>query len=392
MYASLVTKIQDVIRTRYKAPQNNTGSVDRFTSHLSVFAFQQTRAISSVFPAVNATDEQACSSMVCFAPKHFLHNTMMSILVLPTSPVFDDFRHTVKGDNNIWRANWQGNFTPSALLFLILNIFFIVLGIGAAWKYQGLPGLVPLAIFVIYNLANAFARTSGGRYIVPADWIIPLYFMIGLLFSFWQIANLILRQPLLFFDGPSMASLKASRAWSPWITTLAVFIALFGFGSLVPLSEKVHLSRYANIDSSTILQEHQAQVTDAGFDLEEINTFLKSPGAEVLVGRVLYPRSFKLGQGIVSFYFYPFTTMNFPRTGFFLIGPKGQDNILLPGSVPKYLPHASDALVIGCREQNYVDALLVVELDTDAAYARRPKSELTCPLRQPVCENNTVCQ
>jgi len=70
-----------------------------------------------------------------------------------------------------------------------------------------------------------------------------------------------------------------------------------------------------------------------------------------------------LGQGEVTFYFYPFTVMDFPRTGFFLIGPKGQDSILLPGGVPRQLSHAADALVIGCRGQNYFDALMVVILD-----------------------------
>jgi hypothetical protein len=100
-----------------------------------------------------------------------------------------------------------------------------------------------------------------------------------------------------------------------------------------------------------------------------------------------------MDQGEVTFYFYPFTVMDFPRTGFFLVGPHGQDNILLPGGIPEYLPHAADALVIGCRDQNYVDALMVIVLDeTQAVYARSPMSELTCPLRQPVCQNNSSCQ
>jgi hypothetical protein len=392
MYASIVTKVQDVIRTRYHGPQSNTGTSEILAQNLSVVTLQQTRVLSTLY-STNLQQEQACNSIVCFAPKHFLHNTMMSILVLPTSPMLDDLRHTVKGDQSVWRANWQGNFTPSALFFLILNIFFIVLGIAVAWKYQGLPGLVPLAIFVIYNMANAFARTSGGRYIVPADWILPLYFVIGVLFAFRQIANLIAHEAIPFPDAPPTVRTETHHAWSPWITTFFVFTILFGIGLLVPLAEKLDSPRYTNVDRARILQDHETQITQAGFGLEQIDRFLENPGAELLIGRVLYPRSFKLGQGIVSFYFYPFTNMDFPRTGFFLVGPNGQDNIVLPGGIPQYLPQASDALVIGCKEQNYVDALLVIVLKkTDAVYTRWPKSELTCPLKQPVCENNTVCQ
>lgn len=393
MYASIVSKIQDVIRTRYNSPQSDAGSSDPLAKNLTSLTFQQTWALSSLYRTANPGQKPACNSIICFAPKHFLHNTMMSILILPTSPLFDDLRHTVKGDESMWRANWQGNFTASALVLLVLNIFLIGLGVGIAWKYQGLAGLMPLAIFVIYNLANAFARTSGGRYIVPADWIIPLYFAGGVLFTFRQIANRVLRTPLSFFDTPGPIGAAPHRIQAPWMTASLACILLFAGGSFVPLSETLYSPRYADVNSAKILAARETQIQAAGFDPGQINKFLESPGAEILVGRVLYPRSFKLGQGIVSFYFYPFTTMDFPRTGFFLLGPKGQDNILLPGGIPQYLPQAADALVIGCREQNYVDALMVMVLEkNEAIYSRWPKSELTCPLKQPVCQNNTVCE
>jgi hypothetical protein len=100
-----------------------------------------------------------------------------------------------------------------------------------------------------------------------------------------------------------------------------------------------------------------------------------------------------MGQGEVSFYFYPFTNMDFPRTGFFLIGPRGQDNIILAGGMPEYLPHTADALVVGCRDQNYVDALMVIVLDDNRAiYTRSPMPELTCPMKLPVCDKNSNCQ
>lgn len=111
------------------------------------------------------------------------------------------------------------------------------------------------------------------------------------------------------------------------------------------------------------------------------------------MGRTLYPRSYKMGQGEVTFYFYPFTSMDFPRTGFFLVGPHGQDNILLPGDTPAYLPHTADVLVIGCRDEKYVDALMVIVLDKGGAiYTRRPMTELACPMKLPVCDNKSNCQ
>jgi hypothetical protein len=261
------------------------------------------------------------------------------------------------------------------------------------WKYQRLSGLFPLAAFVIYDLANSVARTSGGRYIVPMDWILTIYFMAGVLFLVTEfVRSTNLKQVALFEEEIQAEERITSTGF--WRKATPILITLLVAGSIVPLSELLHAPRYASLDIQETVQEQAAQIQKAGLDLEQLNAFLKTPGAEALVGRTLYPRSYKMGQGEVSFYFYPYTILDFPRTGFFLIGPHGKDSILLPGGVHGYLPHAADALVIGCREQNYVDALMVIVLDENgAAYTRSPMpTELTCPMKQPVCENNNKCQ
>ncbi|HXQ33850.1 MAG TPA: hypothetical protein VN843_07555, partial [Anaerolineales bacterium] len=113
--------------------------------------------------------------------------------------------------------------------------------------------------------------------------------------------------------------------------------------------------------------------------------------AELLIGRILYPRYYPIDRGEI--FLYPFVTMGFPRTAFTLIGPHGDRGVILPGDAPKYFPHAADALVLGCKEEKYLDALAVIILDeSDAIYTRSPKSDLQCPLKQPVCNSNRVCQ
>jgi hypothetical protein len=125
-------------------------------------------------------------------------------------------------------------------------------------------------------------------------------------------------------------------------------------------------------------------------DLQEINTFLQNPNAEISIGRALYPRYYIENEGEV--HFYPVVVMGFPRTTFTLIGPQGEQGIVLPGDKPRYFPHGVDAIVLGCREQFYVDALAVIILDEKGAiYTRNPASSLQCPLKQPVCDNNHHC-
>jgi hypothetical protein len=383
-YSPILTKIQQVLQMRYSSPSSSVFPQENL---FAATTFQSTKVLSSV---VLNNRMRACQKVACFAPKHFLHNVVTSILLLPTSPTFDDLRHTVKELNPYWRQDWNGRFSPSTLFFFGLNTFFIALGISAGWKRQRLAGLAPLAVFVFYNLSDAFARTSGGRYIVPMDWILSLYYAMGVLFLITEVA------------GATNIHLTPSEDAKPlddgtpsqrpgWSTIVLILLVLFAAGSLVPLSEKLYPPRYANFNVDEALQQSQTQVANAGLTLPQIDAFLKNPGAEILVGRTLYPRAYKLGQG--EFYFSPYTVMQFPRTAFVLIGPHGADGVILPGGFPKYFPHTADALVIGCRQEAYTDALAVILLDgSETVYVRSPQSELTCPLKQPVCENNSVCR
>src|SRR4030095_8365185 len=143
-----------------------------------------------LYSGTDLVEEEPCNSILCFAPKHFLHNTLMSILFLPTSPVADDLWHAVKQDHSYWKADWDGAIPPTSFFLLIVNLFLIVLGSSVLWSQQRLTGMVPLFIFLIYNLSNSMARTSGGRYIVPMDWILMLYFMAGVLFLFTEAARI----------------------------------------------------------------------------------------------------------------------------------------------------------------------------------------------------------
>ncbi len=385
MYGSITAKIQNVIQQRY-TPRPQSGSL--LPAELAPITLQSTQVIASIYQDENP---QPCATVICFALKHFIHNIVTSILILPTSPFLDDVHHVVKENNPFWRPDWDGVFTAPALFFFLLNLFLITLGIRIAWNQQRWTGLVPLAVFLFYNVSNAFARTSGGRYIVPIDWIICFYFMLGAIYLIKLIAgfaNINMGDPV-FPDHPHATETPVSK--SPALTTAFILVLLFGMGSLLPLSEKLHSPHFSNVDPKIVLSEQTGPLNNAGLSSAELQAFLQNPDAELAVGRALYPRFFQIGRG--EMHFYPYTEMGFPRTGFVLIGPAGQQGVLLPGESPRHFPHGADVLVLGCKGHNYTDALVVVVLDeTNAIYTRSPESELTCPLKQPVCDNNRVCQ
>ena len=235
MYSPIVTKMQNVIRTRYLGqPQGSAPLQNGFAT----LTFRETSVISSLFPGAGFVEEQPCNSILCFAPKHFLHNTAMSILSLPASLVLNDLWHTVKTEPSYWKADWDGTIAPTSLLLLFVNLFLVMLGISLVWKYQRLPGLAPLAVFAIYNLSNSMARTSGGRYIVPMDWILMLYFMAGVLFLCTELARVThFRQVFIFQDNPAQERVVSTG--SSWGKVISALVLVLAIGLVAPLSEKL---------------------------------------------------------------------------------------------------------------------------------------------------------
>ena len=393
VYGSYLVKFQNVIKQRYNPPSEPGSSLPRPGGQgLAIVSFRNTQAILNLSEGATyiGQDIASCNTVICFAPNHFLHNIITSVLVLPTSPLLDDLRHTVKESHPYWQPDWDGYLTPSSLFFLVLNIFFIALGISIAWHKRRLMGLTPLAVFIFYNISNALARTSGGRYLVPMDWIISIYFLLGIFWLItWSAGAVGVKWEL--FSMPARQNthqeINSRNLWS----VIAILAALFGLGSLIPLSENFRPPRYQNMDVRQTLIDHEQEIEKAGISATDIDLFLKNSNAELLIGRILYPRYYPIDRG--EFLFDPFVTMAFPRTAFTLIGPQGERGVISPGPTPDHFPHAVDAIVLGCKEEKYLDALAVILLDENGAvYTRAPKSDLQCPLKQPVCNSNRVCQ
>jgi hypothetical protein len=328
--------------------------------------------------------------VLCFSANHFLHNSLTSFLGIPTSPFLDDLHYLIKERQPYWQANWDGSLTGAAPLFLALNLFFLTTGLAHAWKEKGLQGLTPLAIFVAYTMSNALARTSGGRYLVPADWLLILYYLLGVFHVISWAANFLGKSWSIFAAGPEIRTPDMRELRSGMVIASIVLVVL---GSLLPISESLYLPRYRALNPVETLASHKSLVEEAGLKYHDLDTFLQNPGANILIGRVLYPRFYRMNQGNYQGIFYPFHTLAFPRTAFKLIGPAGEHSVVLPGGIPEYLPHASDVLVLGCNGMEYFDALMVITLDDQgAAYVRDPEAPLQCPLPQPICSNNSVCK
>lgn len=324
--------------------------------------------------------------LMVFARDHFLNNLTQTALSLPLTPRNLELETLVRQTETFWRPYWDGRLSPSARLLLPLHLFLCALGVGLAWQRARWRGLFPLAAMLLYFLVNSLVRTSGGRYLVPADWVLFLYLLLGLTtIGAWGAA---------WFGWLPQPPQPRREAAAPaaWRGLLAL-AAITGLGALIPLTNVFYPLRYPPANSLTLAARLNDQtLTALGISTEELRAFLRQPNAMLLEGRALYPRF--IGRGLNPLIpGHLLTETPYSRMAFTLIGRHGHiPAVLVTGDVWFTLPHAADALVFGCVQDGVLNIWALVLPESDAVHGRQPSAPLHCPLPEPVCDNNGWCR
>ena len=388
-----------VIEQRYQ-PQSNVGQ-----NRLPVFPSSRALKTSAM---ISSTENNSVFEQYQFIPKHFAHNIITSVLVLPPSPVLDDLRHIVD-KYPYWdrMANpWQGQISFSMGFFLAVNLVILSIGFGAAWKRVRFAALVPLAVFLFYNLANAFARTSGGRYIVPTDWVVYFYYAIGLIEIIRFCISMLGFHYGDFFVGRQEREKKMIEEKFNWGKAGLTILPFFLIVAALPAIEFMSPGDTSPKTNDAIIQKlnETSFFNTSRLSQSEIDEFLNNPDAVLISGHGFYPRYYSFGQGepILPGMMTVYTARDYPRLVFTLLLPNTDKPVLLPIDEPRlYFPDAAEVIVGGCQVGkskeltsylNYIDAAFIVILDeSEVIYTRVPEAPLECPLREPVCDNNHNC-
>ena len=396
---------QAVIDTRYSLDMGKMKAdsyvLDISASHMDLGvlpANQQTsrQRVFSVNPhARYFSNNSQQESTLAFIPKHFFHNLVMSVVSLPTSPHWHDLRHTIKEALPYWNkvdGLWTGELSFSTKIGFTWNLILLALGLNAGWKKWRIAGLFPLFIFLTYHLANAFARTSGGRYLVPVDWVVLLYYAFGIIQILLFVAS------FLGYDGEGEEEKEVIKQNFPLQKGALYIFPFFLLIGGITIIDQVIPARYAEFGINDLQEEI---LLETSINEDELNDFLTSPKSRLFTGRSLYPRFYFSGKGEHSAGKDAFENKEFPRLTFTMIGPFGQTGVVLPlDESPSYFPNAADVILLGCQHPKagylypYIDALVVIVLDDggEIIYARQPEAPLQCPLLEPICNGNGDCR
>jgi hypothetical protein len=375
-YPATIKKIISVINSRYPQVQKNTHRINT----------NDTTQATPTTPEEGLSDGEIRITQIAqndfeIIENHFFHNVVASILVLPNSLTFNDLEETLKGENSLWAVSWDGRLSFAQYLVLFINNFLISLGISISMRVQGFSGLLPILFFIGYNFTNALARTSGGRYIVPADWIIIVYFVVGFFQIFlWFLYPLGVKKNSTSNEWVQFSE-KSLRPFSSLRGMFATILLVFFAGMFLIVPDYIFTGKFEKIDREQLIQKViKYDLLDKQDYIEKI---LDSRNSTIVMGQIMYPRYYLAGRGEISYY-YPYKPLDYSRLGFYLIGADGTKNVLLAGSLPRGLTNASTAIVIGCKERGFVDAVIIVITNpTQKVFFRDPLPDLVCPLPSP---------
>lgn len=293
-----------------------------------------------------------------FVPAHFFHNQIAAVFILPTTWSFKSLAETVASP--LWEKDWSGALTFENATMLFVNLSLLALGLGSAYRRWRAAGLIPAFIEILYYFSNALARTSGSRYLVPADWVIYFYYALGLFQLIEWLLNLTARPGrVMLLETESIVTVRGTR-----VAAFFSAAVLFCMGMSLPLPSFVVPQRYPSLNRAETYKAFQEQVSlsELGFDRQEIRNFIRHPDAVVLHGRLLYPRYFGADEGLCKrcyIFDAAFGNRPYPRLTFIGLGPVSAGVIIeMPRLPEKFrgieLSAAPDVWVLGCKDQaNY---------------------------------------
>ncbi len=302
-----------------------------------------------------------------FITNHFLNTEIGGLLALPFIEKFESLSAPV----NLYWVTWDGTLAWYNLALLIIYLAIIAMGFGAAWRRAGWVGLLPLAINLGYTLANGISRFSSWRYNLPVDWVIYFYFAIGAMEILGGLTLLLGAKVEKIFAANIQPEIKSISLRDFRPQYIFIILAFMATGALPWFAKGLAQPRYTASQDELVVK-----LESSGYDREEIRTFLAQSDAVLLEGRLLYPRLYRRGEGMVSANPWPaYVVRDYSRIGSILLNDSRNDLIFVTKDVLDF-PQGADAVVLACQSDDYLD-VRVIDFD-DKFFQSAPLSQ-PCP-------------
>lgn len=219
--------------------------------------------------------------------EHYMHNLFASVIPLPDILTRTGIRTLAQRDYWSDSQIWDGQLSSGLIRFQIINLAFISFGVTTSWRRHRWRGLLPLFMFLVYNLAVSISLTSGGRYIVPIHWVVFFYYALAYA-GILDILAGFLKPGIPWSDAEDSVIPTVSSARKPLLISFIVIVIV---ATLIPA---------ANLLVPRLVPKNPAEKSQ---ELFAVLGPQQLPGRQYQAGIVMYPE-YHPGGGWLVFDFY----------------------------------------------------------------------------------------
>lgn len=302
-----------------------------------------------------------------FIVSHFMNAEIDNLQVFPLRDGLAEWKEILKPMTPFWEG-WDGSPSLPQVFLLLLYLCLVVFGMAAAWVRAGWAGMVPLLLILSYNFSTSIARSSGGRFLLPADWVVYVYSAIALLEITISVFLVLGTPPARLTPLLSRVDITPKQAgvsrWN-WWSVAGVGLLIVFVGSLPIMAERFVPRRYPVQTKAELINElfQSREVQDSSLNLVQLETFLRYPDTLIFKGRALYPRYYAAGDGEPRTAKTGYEVLPYPRTLFLMASNAYNGLIQLKAEAPPAnLPNTADVIVVGCEAEKYMEAQMVLVL------------------------------
>ncbi len=295
---------------------------------------------------LNKFDSDSILNILRFTTANFLHNEIHSVLIFPNSIFAESITGVIK-NNDFIQETWLGEINLRQFVAIVINLLFIGLGISTSFKKFGWFGLFPLSVHLFYNLSNGVARVSGWRYVIVTDWVIILYYLVGVFLVishiFYKI-NLSKLNPQLIINEKSELQFEDEKNTKK-ISLVGIFFVIFiSVGMVLP--ELLIKQKYeGEIPKEEFLQLIEANNFD--FDHDKLRNLTEDPDFVYIHTKAFYPRYFDPGEGEPGYNIEWLLAKDYKNLGFMIVSPLTTGVTINVDHPPEFFPHNVEVYIIG---------------------------------------------
>ncbi len=293
-------------------PDENDGA---YTQRLTAFIAEMTRSHFDIIAR--------------FVTVHFLNSEISSFRIFPLRDHFNAETDLLVSSEAFWELLDSGELDPYNLVFYGLGFLIWALGIAASRQRGRHAGLIPLAAILIFNFSTALGRYSAGRYLIPTDWIMILYFAVGM-------ADIL--AALFRFCGGSVPPAPVPVIGAP--PPAETFFFLLLIAAAIPLADRSV--------PMTFVQDEPAKVMEMTGPLQ-----MECPAEDqyYLHALAVYPRYYAAGEGEPESAKQGYEAADHGRLMFLTMAlPHSFGTVEMPlDTPPEYLPDGAEVWFSACQ-------------------------------------------